>query len=603
MTDTSHDTARAGSAPSRLFRSGLRLVAALVAGWTVASACSPPPKAGGTSEDGGTPPVDLEEATHGPAFVRLSTEIGLDFEHDTGWTGSRFTLETMGAGGGFFDFDNDGWIDIYLVQSGPVPWAVGEVGGEVDREVNGTGRPTNRLFRNRKDGTFEDVTASSGLDDAGYGMGACFGDIDGDGLVDVAVTNFGPNRLYRNLGDGVFEDVSSQAGFDDDRWGASCAFADYDQDGDLDLYVVNYYQYSKEIHRECGNPEFPSFCPPDYFPGDTDLLYRNRGGGRFEEVSREVGATGQDPTLSKGLGARWFDFDDDGDLDLYVANDLTPNNLYRNDDGQFAAIGMASGGALNQNGVPEASMGIDTADVDGDGWLDLLVTHFSFETNTLYRNVDGRALQDRTAATGVGTPGLLNVGFGTVFLDADNDGDEDLFVANGHISDNIEMYNPTESYRQQDQYLENEGGRFTDGSAMAGIEVSPARVGRGAATGDYDNDGDLDLLVMNNGGRAEILRNDLPRGRHWLRLDLTLASGRPAVGAKVTVQTGTRRQVKEIAAGSSYLSQSDVRLHFGLGESAEIDRVTIRWPDGSTEDHPNPGDLVDRTTSWTRTES
>jgi len=537
----------------------------------------------GASERSESPPAISSRGS----FTRLGAEIGLDFVHDSGWTGSRYMIETMGGGGGFFDYDGDGWVDLYLVQSGPVPW---------ERTANEIELPRNQLFRNLGDGTFENVTSGSGLGDTGYGMGACFGDVDGDGRVDVAVTNYGSNRLFRNLGDGRFEDVSSAANFDDARWGTSCALADYDRDGDLDLYVANYYQYSLSLHRECGNPDFPTFCPPDYFAGESDLLYRNRGDGTFEDVTRAAGVWNEGPTEAKGLGAVWADLDNDHDLDLYVANDLTPNYIYWNEGGRFSAGGLASGAALNQNGVPEASMGVDVGDVDLDGRRDLFVTHFSFETNTLYRNLGGQSFQDTTEASGAGAPSLLNIGFGTVFLDWDLDGDEDLFVTNGHISDNIHLYNPTERYRQQDQLLENRAGRFHEISAASGIHVEPARVGRGAATADIDNDGDLDLLVVANRGPAEILRNDRDTGGPWVVLDLVLPSGAPAVGARARIAANDREQTRDVAAGSSYLSQSDTRLHFGLGGAAAIEWCEIRWPDGTEEIVNEPNSLLNRIT-------
>ncbi len=520
------------------------------------------------------------EPTTGAVFTAVEEAAGLDFRHVRGFTGAWYMPETMGSGCGWLDYDNDGWLDAYLVQSGPVPF-----------DPSGPAVP-NQLFRNQGDGTFRDVTPASGLGDEGYGMGTCFGDVDNDGWIDVMITNFGPNRLYRNRGAGAdgtvtFEDVTERAGVGDERWGTGCAFADYDADGDLDLFTVNYVHYSAEVHEPCGRADDPSYCPPNAYGGVSDILYRNRGDGTFEDVSRETGVLDDDPAQGKGLGVVWSDLDNDGDLDAYVANDLTPNYLYRNrGDGSFDEAAVLTGSAYNQEGVAEAGMGVDAGDFDGDGFFDLFMTHFSFETNTLYRNQRGVLLEDWTERSGLGYPSSLKVAFGTGFLDYDNDGDLDLFVANGHISDNVANYNSTESYLQTDQLFENLGtGRYSEVSESSGSYFTIASVGRGTAFGDYDNDGDVDVLISNSDRQAALLRNDAGSRRAWVMLRLTVGpGGRDAVGAWATLEAGGRKQVREVRAGSSYLSQNDPRLHFGLGEQDRVDRLTVRWPNGVTEE-------------------
>ncbi len=549
----------------------LRLALPLV---IVAVACAGKPD---TPE---TPSEKAEDTPHLIAFTAVERSAGLVFQHVRGFTGEWYMPETMGSGCGFVDYDNDGWLDAYMVQSGPVPF---------DPRGPAAG---NQLFRNLGDGTFRDVTAESGLGDEGYGMGTCFGDVDNDGWTDVMITNFGPNRLYRNRGAGAdgtvtFEDITERARVGDERWGTGCAFADYDADGNLDLFVANYVDYSLEIHKPCGRADDPSYCPPDAYRGVPDILYRGAGDGTFEDVSRAAGVVDDDPEQGKGLGVVWSDLDNDGDLDAYVANDLTPNDLYRNrGDGTFEEAAVLMGSAFNQEGSAEAGMGVDAGDFDGDGFLDLFMTHFSFETNTLYRNQRGVLLEDWTERSGLGYPSSIKVAFGTGFLDADNDGDLDIFAANGHISDNVANYNSTESYQQTDQQFENLGtGRYRDSSETAGPYFARENVGRGAAFGDYDNDGDIDILISNSDREAILLRNVSGNRRSWVTLRLLISpGGRDAVGARATLEADGRSQVREVKAGSSYLSQNDPRLHFGLGDQSRVDRLNVRWPNGVTEE-------------------
>ncbi len=516
-------------------------------------------------------------------LVDVTRELGIDFVHAHGGHGERYMIETMAAGGGFFDFDRDGWLDLYLVQSGP---PTNEPSDE---------KLTNRLFRNTGTG-FEDVTDSVGGGDTGYGMGVCFADVDNDGFTDLYVTNFGPDRLYRNLDGERLVDVTEASGIDNPLWGTSCAFADADRDGCLDLYVVNYVDFELTNHRRCQEGELHVYCHPDVYSGVPDLLYRNRCGdqaGTFEDVTAAAGVRVDDPAESKGLGVVWTDFDDDGDADLYVANDSTRNFLYRNDgsgpgDLRFHDVGTVSGSAFNDQGVTEAGMGTDAGDVDGDGTFDLFVANLDFETNTLYRNQGGRMFFDATAAAGLAAPSATLVGFGVNLFDLDNDGDLDLFVANGHILDNVDELNPSLSFGQRDGLFLNSGdGRFNPAPEMAGSHFGKSLVGRGSAVGDIDNDGDLDLLITHCDQPPVLLENRLGDRVNGLLLELrSRYGGRDAVGAKVKMVTATHTMVEEIRSGSSYLSQGDLRLHFGLGAEITVERLEIRWPEGDVQQVP-----------------
>ncbi len=519
-------------------------------------------------------------------FVEIQEESGLDFRHVHGGSGERYMVETMGAGGGFLDADGDGRLDVYLVQSGPLP---------------GFGNPTplpNRLYRNQG-GRFQDVTATSGAGDTGYGMGTCFGDVDNDGRTDIYVTNFGADVLLHNRtrdGGVKFEDVTASAGLGHGAIGMSCAFADYDRDGCLDLYVVNYVDFRLANHHRCGTSEIPGYCSPDSYNGVPDVLYRNRcvaGKISFEEVTARAGVRNDDPDQSKGLGVLWTDVDDDGHPDIYVANDSTRNFFYRNQgDGRFSDQSLLSGLAFNDQGRTEAGMGVAAGDVDGDGRVDLLVTNLDFETNTLYRNYGDGMFQDATTQAGLAGPSLQKVGFGVALFDADNDADPDLLVANGHIMDNIALINGNLSYAQPDQLFENRAGKFTEVSAHSGAYFGSAGVSRALAIGDIDNDGDLDALVTTCNGPVRLLRNELDSRqldspRRWLGLRLeSRHGGRDAIGARVRMIAGDRVLVGEVRSGASYLAQSDPRLHFGLGGLGAVDRLEIRWPDGKQQQIP-----------------
>jgi hypothetical protein len=518
-------------------------------------------------------------------YVDVTAAAGIDFVHNHGGFGERFMAETVGSGAGWFDYDNDGDIDAYLVQSGPYP------GFTADRPYR------NILYRNNGDGTFTDVTGDAGAGDKLYGMGCTFGDYDNDGLVDIYVTNFGPNRLYRNIGDGTFADVTDAAGVGDPRWGTGSGFADYDGDGDLDLYVANYVEHTTENNIRCGPAEFTQYCGPRAYPGTPDVLYRNNGDGSFTDVTVDAGM--EQPVQynsGTGLGMLWSDFDSDGALDVYVANDDAANFMYRNNgDGTFEDRSIVAGTAYNEEGKPEAGMGVDVADYDHDGFMDLFLTHFTFETNTLYRNTGFGSFEDRTYSAGLGTPSVLKLAFGTNFIDFDNDGWIDIYIVNGHLLDNVHLTNPTVTYEQEDQLFRNLGnGKFEDRTMVSGAYFLTKGVGRGAAFGDYDNDGDIDVLINQSHRPAVLLRNDIGNRGHFIQLDLRgRERNRFAIGARVTVESGDLVQVEEVRTESGYLSQNDLRLHFGLGDRDRVDRIEIRWPSGFVQTISGDAIVVD----------
>jgi hypothetical protein len=515
--------------------------------------------------------ADPAPASPAPAvmFTEVAEAAGVKFRHVAGRTPEKNMIETMGSGVCFIDYDNDGDADLYFVQSGPVPGAPGP-------------RPGNVLYRNDGHGHFTDVTAEAGVAGSGYGMGCAVGDFDNDGDEDLYVTNFGANLLYRNNGNGTFTEIGKKAGVASPLWSTSAAFADYDNDGKLDLFVANYVDFTMDNNKWCGDYQrkIRAYCHPDAYEGLPDILYHNNGDGTFTDVSRKAGLTER---WGKGLGAVFSDLDDDGDLDLFVAKDSVPNALYRNNgDGTFTDITLDSGTGYSEDGKPEAGMGTDAGDYDGDGRFDLFVAHLSGEVNELYRNLGGLRFEVATYPAGIADVGVLWVGFGANFFDYDNDGDLDIYVANGHIIDNIPQFNDSLSYAQRDFLYENVGGgKFKEVGRQHGAYFSQAFVGRGMALADIDNDGDLDIVVSNSDQRAVLLRNDGGNSRHYLRLRLIgTRSNRDGIGAKVRVTAGGKSQVEELRSGTSYLSQNELVLHFGLGAATRAEKVEIRWPSG-----------------------
>jgi hypothetical protein len=529
---------------------------------------------------GAEPSGDLESPAAGESaawFVDVTTSSGVDFVHQMGATEQRHLPETMGGGGALLDADGDGHLDLYLVQSGLLP-APGST--PVDAALRQGPPPVNRLYLGDGDGTFADATARSGdAADPGYGQGCAAGDIDGDGDVDLYVTNFGPDLLLANRGDAHFDERSAEAGVRDERWTAGATFFDADRDGDLDLYVTGYVLVDVARPEWCGRQEagWRSYCHPDRYPGLTDRLWINDGRGAFREesVARGMGDTG-----GKGLGAIPIDFDLDGDLDLYVANDSVENRLWRNADGRFEDATLLSGTGVNAGGMTEAGMGLACGDLDGDGDLDLYVTNFDNESNTLYRN-DGEWFTDATVKAGLEAPSRLPVGFGVVAEDFDLDGDLDLAVANGHIIHNIELYHDGKRWRQPPQLYVNRGaGRFEERARLGGGLTATPRVGRALLSGDIDEDGDADLVLVECGGPARVLRNDAPSGE---RGSFTIRGAAPHAALIATFDDGTR-QLVQAGPAPSYFGACAAEARVALGPGRRVVRVETVGPGGAPID-------------------
>ena len=504
-------------------------------------------------------------------FTQVTAQVGIFFRHENGRSGAKYYLETLGAGAAWFDYDFDGKIDIYFVNGADLPGM---------RSAN---LPTNAIYRNDGDGGFTDVSQDAGVKDSSYGFSCAVGDYNNDGFPDLYVANFGPNILYHNNGDGSFTDVTESAGVGDESWGVSAAFADYDNDGKLDLFVTNYVEYDIEDNPQCGTLGLQTHCGPEAFKGTSSVLYWNNGDGTFTEVTHKAGVFSP---AGKGMGVIWCDYDNDRDLDLFAANDKLADWLYRNNgDGTFTDVGLSSGVALSEMGIAYSSMAPVFGDINNDGWFDLLITSFQDEPNSVYANEGNGFFSDITYRSKIGGATLSRLAWGADFADFDNDGYVDLFVATGHIDDNIQAINPTITYAQQNQLFWNQGdGSFADVSNLSGEGLLLKKVSRGAALGDYDNDGDIDILITNSHQAPDLLRNDTINQNHWLSFTTVgTRSNRSGIGTRIKVVAAGKSQIREVKSGGSYPSHSDMRLHFGLGDSTKADLVEIRWPSNLVE--------------------
>jgi len=503
-------------------------------------------------------------------FTDVTAAAGIRFTHNSGRAGKKWLPETMGAGCAFFDADGDGWPDILLVNG---------------KDWTPRGRKSlPALYRNNRDGTFTDVTRASGLAIEIYGFGVAIADYDNDGREDIYLTALGGDRLFHNEGQFKFRDVTRESGIDNNTFSSSAAWFDYDRDGKADLFVANYVQWTPKTDLWCSlDGATKSYCTPESYKGTSSKLYRNLGGGKFQDVTEKAGLA--DPT-SKSLGVAVLDYNNDGWLDLFVANDTQPNKLYRNrGDGTFAEEGLAAGVAYGEDGAARGAMGVDAADYDRSGREHLLVGNFSNEMLALYHNESNGLFVDEAPRSTVGRASLLSLTFGAFFFDYDLDGYPDIFAANGHIDEEINRVQPTVQFRQPPLLLRNMGkGRFEDVSRVVGEDFQLPMVARGAAHGDYDRDGDRDILVTTNHGPARLLRNDGGNRNRWLAIKLEgTRSNRSALGALVTVRSASGTQSQRVRSGSSYCSQSDLTLTFGLGRDAKADEIVINWPNGVIE--------------------
>jgi enediyne biosynthesis protein E4 len=515
-------------------------------------------------------------------FRDITGDAGVTFQHHAA-PEKKYIVESMSGGVALFDYDNDGLVDLYFIDSLTVETAKTPAAAR------------SALYHNLGHGKFEDVTDKAGVGHPGWGMGVCAADVDGDGWEDLYVTALGRNRLYRNNHDGTFTDIAEQAGVAGGGWSAGCGFADYDRDGHLDLFVSRYIKIDLDHLPEFGKDKTCEYrgiavqCGPRGLPGESDLLFHNDGNGHFTEVGAKAGVS--DPHGYPGLGIAWFDYDGDGWPDLYVANDSTPNFLYRNNhDGTFKDVAFPMGVAVSEDGAEQGSMGVALGDYLNNGHLGLYVTNFSEEYNDLFRH-DGDHFTDVSFRSKTAPSSLPLVGWGTAFFDYDNDGLLDVIAVNGHVYPQLEKarLGASAGYRQRKLLYHNRGdGTFDEVAAQFGAVMTDERVGRGLAVGDLDNDGRLDVVVNNLDGAPEILHNELAERGNWLLVKLTGAGqNTDAIGALVTAHVGTIAQTRLVQSGASYLSQNDMRLHFGLGSAGQAEALDVQWPDGKTSKMTN----------------
>ncbi len=514
-----------------------------------------------------------------PLFEDVTAKSGIRFKHQSSRTGQKYLPESMGAGVAMLDYDNDGWLDLFFVNGAriedPMPRAA----------LPDKSDPSfwNRLYHNNRDGSFTDVTQTAGLQGHSYGMGVATGDYDNDGNIDLLVTNLGGNILYHNNGDGTFTDVTAKAGVGGSGWCTGACFVDYDRDGRLDLIVSRYVEWDfSNIYCGEHKPGYRAYCHPDQFNPISYLVFRNNGNGTFTDVSKQCGIAG---SPGKGLGIAINDFDGDGWPDVFVANDSMPEQLFRNKhDGTFEEVALASGLAYDEMGRVFAGMGVDFGDYENRGWPSVFVNALANQKYKLFRNEKSK-FDDVTDSSGLGALTIAHSGWGTKWLDFDNDGWLDLFVAQGHVMDNIEITEPTLRYRESPVLLKNDGKRFLDVSVQSGPAFRTPIAARGAAFGDLDNDGLVDIVINCNDGHPLILRNQGNRLNHWLSLDLVgSVSNRDAIGSKIRLVTESgERHTAFVSTAGSYLSASDKRVHFGLGASKKALSIEITWPNGNVQ--------------------
>jgi len=508
-------------------------------------------------------PIQLHDVTQ---------HTGITFTHTDGGCGKRYIVETVSAGLALFDYDGDGDVDVYFLNGAPLQGTQTQT------------PPTNALYRNDGGWKFVDVTKRAGVGDTGYGLGVAVGDYDNDGDPDLYLNNYGPNVLYRNNGDGTFTDVTGQAGVGNGvQVGAGTCFLDADRDGDLDLYVANYIDFTYDNHRNAQLNGFPVYAGPmDYAP-TPDTFYRNNGDGTFTDVSVESGVANH---RGPGMGMVCADYDNDGDTDVVVGNDAAANFLLENDGhGKFQEVGLMGGVAYDADGTEQGTMGVECGDYDNDGLLDFYATSYQQQTATLYKNLGGGIFEDVTALTGAGVGTRPHVTWGSGLVDFDNDGDRDLMVACGHLQDNVDQFDASTSYLARNLLLMNDGnGKFINVSDQCGSGLAVQLSSRGAGFDDLDNDGDVDVVIMNSRRQPTILRNDSTSNHHWVQIRLRgLKTNRDGVGARVTVVAGDLTQVDEVHGGRAYQGHSGTRLHFGLGKRTNIDRIEVRWIGGGVD--------------------
>ena len=508
-------------------------------------------------------------------FVDITKKSGVHFQYQPSHTSRKYLIETMGAGVALFDYDNDGRLDIFLVNGAPLQDPTPK--GTIPKKSG----PAywNRLYHQKPDGTFEDVTERAGLQGTGYGMGVAVGDYDNDGFEDLYVTAYGGNKLYHNNGNGTFTDVTDKAGVQSSGWSSSAAWVDLDNDGKLDLVVLRYLEWDFD-DIWCGEhqPNARAYCHPDVFKPVSPFVYHNNGDGTFTEVTKQLGLD----KPAKGLGIAIADYDRDGHIDLFVANDSMLEFLFHNKgDGTFEEVGLAAGVAVDGDGRTFAGMGVDFSDFNNDGWADVIITDLANQRYALYQNNSDGSFTYASQVSGIGRISMTHSGWGNRFFDYDNDGWKDLLVAQGHDLDTIEINYPNLHYREPMLLVHNAGKTFVDVSRESGDVFQQSWVARGLAIGDLDNDGRVDAVVTTNDGPAFVLHNETPSQNHWLLLNLVgHKSNRDAIGTAVTLTTNATTQYATVSTASSYQSSSDKRIHFGLGKEAAVSRIEIRWPSG-----------------------